>query len=138
MNHNNRGDADQPQRKDKGSAKGFKRLMHAYKYSQDGLQAAWRDEAAFRQISILSVIFIILAVILADGFVQMVLLMLPCFLCVGAELINSAIENAIDFTSTQTHPLAKKAKDMGSAAQLVFLIFFAVVWGGFLWERCLG
>ncbi|MBR2112090.1 MAG: diacylglycerol kinase [Helicobacter sp.] len=57
-----------------------------------------------------------------------VLLLLPCFLALMAELINSAIENAVDYTGIEIHPLAKKAKDMGSAVQFLALTFWVCVW----------
>lgn len=54
------------------------------------------------------------------------------FLSVVVELINSSIEKAVDFTGTEFHPLAKKAKDMASSAQLIGLIFWAFIWGRYL------
>ena len=44
------------------------------------------------------------------------------------ELLNSAIEAAIDRISLELHPLSKASKDMGSAAQMLGLIMIAVVW----------
>ena len=51
------------------------------------------------------------------------------------ELLNSAIENVVDRISLEWHPLAKKAKDMGSAAQFTAQLFLAAVWGGYLLGR---
>lgn len=122
-------------RNDKKGKKGLKRLFNAYKYSIDGIMAAWKDEEAFRQILVLGIIFGILGMIIGQDWGEKVLLLLPSILCIVGELINSAIENAIDFTSKDIHPLAKKAKDMGSAVQLVLLIFFVVIWASYIFFK---
>lgn len=126
-----------PQRNEKKGKKGFKRLSNAFGYSLSGIASAYRDEEAFRQIALLSLILIPASFFLARSWVELILLLLPCFLALCVELINSAIENAIDFTSLEIHPLAKKAKDMGSATQLFALIFWAIVWIGYLIDRFL-
>lgn len=108
-------------------AKGFKRLFKALFYSKDGIKCAWAEESAFRQIAILALFCIVLASYLTKDFLEWGLLILPCFLSVVIELINSSIEKAVDFTSKEFHPLAKKAKDMASSAQLIGLIFWAFI-----------
>lgn len=115
-------------RNDKKGKRGLKRIINAFFYSLDGFRAAWRDEAAFRQIVGLCVVFVPLGIYVARDWQEGVLLLLPCFLALMAELINSAIENAIDYTGLEIHPLAKKAKDMGSAVQFLALTFWACVW----------
>lgn len=106
-------------------------MINAFFYSIDGLKSAWKDEEAFRQIVFLSIVGIIGSCLLARDWVEWCILLLPCFLALIAELINSAIENAVDFTGLEIHPLAKKAKDMGSAIQLLACVFWALVWGGY-------
>lgn len=118
-------------RNDKKGKKGIKRILLAFFYSMAGFRAAWRDEAAFRQIVGLCVVFIPLGVYVARDWQEAVLLLLPCFLALMAELINSAIENAVDYTGLEIHPLAKKAKDMGSAVQFLALTFWTCVWVGY-------
>lgn len=125
------------QRNDKKGKKGFKRVANAFFYSLSGIKSAYKDEEAFRQIVILAIIGIVGSIFLARSWAELVLLLLPCFLALCAELINSAIENAIDFTSLEIHPLAKKAKDMGSAVQLLACIFWIIVWGSYLFDRFL-
>ena len=124
-------------RNDKKGKQGLGRILNAFRYSCSGFASAWLDEAAFRQVLGFGLVFIILALYFGDGFVEKILLILPCFLCIIVELINSAIENAVDFTSTKIHPLAKKAKDMGSAAQLVCIALFFIIWGDFILEKIL-
>lgn len=111
---------------------GLVRLVHALRYSLDGLRATWKDEEAFRQIVLLCLVGIPLALYLGGSWAERVLLILPLVLCVVVELLNTAIENLVDLVSPEWHPLAKKAKDMGSAAQFVCQIFWACVWLGFL------
>lgn len=123
------------QRNDKKGKTGLKRLYNAFFFSLDGIKAAWSEEEGFRQVFSIGIVLSILACFLAQSWVELILLILPCVLSIIAELINSAIENAIDFTSLELHPLAKKAKDMGSALQLIACSFVAFVWIGYLLMR---
>ena len=122
------------QRNEKKGKKGLRRLYNAFFFSLDGIKAAWKDEEGFRQVLSIGIVLSIVAFFIAQNWVELILLILPCVLSVIVELINSAIENAIDFTSLDIHPLAKKAKDMGSAIQLIACLFVAFVWGGRWWH----
>lgn len=109
---------------------GLRRLFNAFGYSLDGLQAAFRHEDAFRQLSLLSLLLIPLALFVVDASsLGRAMLVASCLATLVIELLNSAIEAAVDHTSLERHPLAKRAKDMGSAAQLLGLINLASVWG---------
>lgn len=123
------------QRNEKKGKKGLRRLYNAFFFSLDGIKAAWKDEEGFRQVLSIGIVLSIVAFFIAQNWVELILLILPCVLSVIVELINSAIENAIDFTSLDIHPLAKKAKDMGSAIQLIACLFVAFVWGSYLLSR---
>ena len=112
--------------------RGLPRLLNATRYSFSGYLTAWRDEEAFRQIAILSAVGIPSAFVFGADWGERILLALPCVLCVLVELLNSAIENVVDRVSTEWHPLSKKAKDMGSAAQFTAHVFLVVVWGSWL------
>ncbi len=107
---------------------GITRVRNAIKYSWAGYKAAWSDEEAFRQILVLAAIGIPSALFIGDGFAEKMLLILPCILCILVELLNSAIENTVDRISLEHHELAKKAKDMGSAAQFSAQIFLGFTW----------
>ena len=112
--------------------RGLTRLLNAVCYSLAGYAAAWKDEEAFRQIVLLAAVGVPLACWLGETWAERVLLVLPLVLCLLVELLNSAIENTVDYISLERHPLAKKAKDMGSAAQFTAQLFLAAVWGSFL------
>lgn len=107
---------------------GIRRLVNALGYSLDGLTSAWRLEAAFRQVLILAMVGISIAFYLPLEPWAKSLLILTHLIGVIVELINSAIEAAVDHTSLEQHPLAKRAKDLGSAAQLVSLTALALIW----------
>lgn len=107
---------------------GVKRLFFATGHSFDGLAAALRGEAAFRQMLALAVMLIPVAFMLDVNQVERALLVAVLLLGLVVELINSAIEAAIDRISLELHPLSKNAKDMGSAAQMVTLLIIAFVW----------
>lgn len=121
-------------RNDKKGKVGFRRIYQAFFYSLSGIKSAWSDEEAFRQILVISCVLIPLGAVLGESWVEKILLILPCVLAIIVELINSAIENAIDFCSLEIHPLAKKAKDMGSAIQLIACIFLICVWGSYVFK----
>lgn len=107
---------------------GIRRLINALGYSLDGLTSAWRLEAAFRQVLILAMVGISMALYLPLEPWTKALLVLTHLMGVIVELLNSAIEAAVDHTSLEQHPLAKRAKDLGSAAQLVSLTALALIW----------
>ncbi|WP_420235147.1 diacylglycerol kinase [Pseudomonas sp. ABY48] len=108
---------------------GLKRILNASGYSLDGLRAAFVGEAAFRQLVLLNVVLIPLSFFLSVSRVERALLIAVCLLALIVELLNSAVEAAIDRISLEQHPLSKNAKDMGSAAQFVALTMIALVWG---------
>src|SRR5450830_599696 len=107
---------------------GFKRMLNAVGYSFDGLRAAFTGEAAFRQLVWLDVVLIPLTFLFHVSRVERAVLIAECLLALIVELLNSAVEAAIDRISLDRHPLSKNAKDMGSAAQFVALTMIALVW----------
>jgi diacylglycerol kinase (ATP) len=108
---------------------GLKRVWNALFYSLEGFKAAWRHEDAFRQEAMLAVVLIPLAFFLATAPLQRALMIASVLLVLIVELINSAIEATVDRISLENHALAKRAKDIGSAAVLIALINVLVVWG---------
>ena len=124
-----------PFRNDLKGRTGLVRLHNALRYSLDGYRAAWKDEQAFRQIICLCVPGLVLAGLLCRTWAEGILIILPLIFAVVVELCNSAIENVVDRISPDWHPLAKKAKDMGSAAQLTAQLLIALVWGSYLLVR---
>lgn len=107
---------------------GLRRILNAAGYSRDGLCAAFRGEAAFRQLLLLNAVLVPLAFFLDVSRGERALLVAVCLLALIVELFNSAIEAAIDRISLERHPLSKNAKDMGSAAQALALTMIALVW----------
>ncbi|TNE82106.1 MAG: diacylglycerol kinase [Gammaproteobacteria bacterium] len=107
---------------------GIGRIIAATGYSMAGLSAAYRGEAAFRQIVWLNLLLIPVALWITPDRIERVLLIGVVFLGLIIELLNSAIEAAVDRISMDIHPLSKRAKDMGSAAQLLGLTLVAIVW----------
>ena len=114
---------------DKKGKSGIKRIINAFGYSKDGLAAAYRYESAFRQVLWLNLILIVLTFILNFDSTTKMLLIIASFVSLITELFNTAVEAAVDHTSTEKHELAKRAKDAGSAAQYTCLTFVAILWG---------
>ena len=108
---------------------GLKRLWNALGYSLDGFRAAYKHEDAFRQEVLLAVIMVPLALWLPVGNLGKALMIASVLLVIIVELLNSAIEATVDRISLDSHALAKRAKDIGSAAVLVSLVNVLVVWG---------
>ncbi|OYY94619.1 MAG: diacylglycerol kinase [Hydrogenophilales bacterium 28-61-23] len=108
---------------------GLKRVWNALFYSIEGFGAAWKHEDAFRQESILALIMIPLALFLGETALERALMIASLMLVLVVELVNSAIEATVDRISLENHKLAKRAKDIGSAAVLISLINVMVVWG---------
>jgi len=111
------------------------RVIRAAGYSITGLRTALREEAAFRQEFALFVIFSPLAVWLGENGIERALLLGSLFLVLIAELLNSAIEAAVDRVSRRPHKLSGRAKDMGSAAVFLSLILVVVTWSLVLLDR---
>lgn len=107
---------------------GFRRLWNALGYSIDGFRAAYKHEDAFRQEVHLAAILIPLAIWLPAGLIGKGLMIGSVLLVIIVELLNSAIEATVDRCSLDSHVLAKRAKDIGSAAVLVSLINALVIW----------
>jgi diacylglycerol kinase (ATP) len=107
---------------------GLRRLLNAFFYTLDGLRAAYRHEDAFRQEIWLAAIMIPLALILPATNLGRAMMMTSVLLVLIVELINSAIEAAIDRISLENHTLSKRAKDIGSAAVMLALINVIVTW----------
>lgn len=115
---------------------GWARIAHAAGYSMAGLRAAW-GEKAFRTEAILAIVLLPASLWLARDWRSWALLIAPVFLVLITELLNSAIEAAIDRFGPEWHALSKKAKDMGSAAVFLALLLCAAVWLAALYERLL-
>jgi len=113
---------------DKKSNTGIRRIIRAGGYSYQGFVACFRNEAAFRQELGLTVVLLPLAFWLGDSAMERALMIGVWMIVPTVELINSGIEAVVDRISDEHHPLAGRAKDVGSAA--VFLAFSnaALVW----------
>jgi diacylglycerol kinase (ATP) len=107
---------------------GLKRVWSALFYSLAGLRAAIRHEDAFRQEVLLACILVPAALFLPVGGVGKAMMIASVLLVLIVELLNSAVEAAVDHTSLDQHKLAKRAKDIGSAAVLLSLLNVVLVW----------
>ncbi|MDP3537459.1 MAG: diacylglycerol kinase [Azonexus sp.] len=113
---------------------GLRRVWNALSYSMAGLKAAYLCEDAFRQEVILAALLIPIALLLPVPWMGRGLMIASVLLVLIVELLNSAIEAVVDRVSLENHRLAKRAKDIGSAAVLVSLILVMAVWACVLME----
>lgn len=107
---------------------GLRRIWNALFYSLDGLAAAFKHEDAFRQEVLLALILVPVAVYLPVSGVGKGLMIVSVLLVLIVELLNSGIEAVTDRVSLEDHALAKRAKDLGSAAVMLSLVNVAAVW----------
>jgi diacylglycerol kinase (ATP) len=120
-------DSDQTESPHK-SKSGLARIWNAMFYSIEGLKEAYRCEHAFRQELILAVILIPIAAFLPASGLGKALMIASVLLMLIVELLNSAVEATVDRVSLDHHHLAKRAKDIGSAAVLLTILNVIVVW----------
>ena len=113
---------------------GLNRIAHAAGYSLAGLRQGWR-ETAFRQEAIAAFVLVPLGLWLGAGWVERVLLAGSVLLVLIVELLNTAVEAAVDRIGPEWHAQSKRAKDTGSAAVMLALLLCALTWGSALWER---
>ena len=102
-------------------------MWHATGYSMAGLRAGW-GETAFRQESLAAIALVPLAFWLGQSWVEIALLAGSVVLVMVVELLNTAVETAIDRVGPEWHDLSKRAKDMGSAAVLLSLLLTVGIW----------
>lgn len=118
--------------------RGWRRIMDAFSFSFAGFRAAWRNEEAFRQETVLACFMIPGGCFLGTTGVERALLVGTCLLVLIVELLNSAIESLVDRIGQEHHDLSGRAKDMGSAAVFVSLTTTVTVWTFVLWDRFTG
>ena len=121
------GDSTELKRRD------FRNFIASIRYSIDGFFAACRHEPSFREDLIFSILLVPLAIILPVNAVSTGLMISSLILILIVELLNSAIEWVIDYLRPERHPLAKRIKDMASAAVFLSYINCIVVWTIMLW-----
>lgn len=107
---------------------GLARVISATRYSYQGLKAQWKHEAAFRQETCLFIIALPFALWLGDSGLEKALLIFSAGMVLIVETINSSVEAVVDRISNEQHELSGRAKDLGSAAVMLSLVFAAVVW----------
>ena len=114
--------------------KGLSRVWDAAGYSWAGLRAGWH-ETAFKQEAIASIFLLPAAFWLGQSWVEIALLVACLVLVLVVELLNTAVESAIDRVGPEWHDLSKRAKDIGSAAVLLCLLLCSGVWLTALFQR---
>ena len=114
---------------------GISRIIDATRYSAQGIRQAWRHEAAFRQESILTLILLPAGLSLGRTAIERTLLIGCCLLVLIVELLNSAIEAAVDRHGDEHHELSGRAKDLGSAAVFISLVVVLIVWSAVAYQR---
>jgi len=114
---------------------GLVRILHAARYSWQGLLSSFRNEASFRQELFLALMLVPGAFWLGDNGLEIAVLIASVLLVLIVELLNTSIEAVVDSHGDEWNELSGVAKDTGSAAVLIAMILFVVVWGLIIWEN---
>lgn len=120
---------------DKRANTGVRHLLNATRFSIGGLIEAFRRESAFRQELALLTLLLWPAWWLTHSIIDFVILMGASAMVLVVELLNSAVEAAVDRMGTEHHEMSGLAKDYGSAAVMVALFIAGAVWLAFLYHR---
>lgn len=123
---------------DRTPLKGMARLRAAFGNSMSGLRDIWRSEEAFRLEVGLLVLSLPGAAWLSTGAFQAAMLIGSLLLVMIVEVLNTAIEAAVDRIGRERHELSRVAKDLGSLAVLLASVLAALLWGAALVERLAG
>jgi len=113
---------------------GITRVLLAFKHSGKGLKFLITQEAAFQQELILAAVLAPLSFVISQNLSELLLLLMSLALVLIVEILNTAIEATVDRVGQEYHELSGLAKDLGSMAVLVSLLFAAGVWITFLWR----
>jgi len=108
---------------------GITRIIKAAKFSWQGFKAAYKHEEAFRQEFFLALVLIPAGLIIGQGGVEKALLVSSVVLLLLVEILNSAIEAVVDRFGGEMHELSGRAKDMGSSAVFLAVVYLVVIWG---------
>lgn len=111
----------------------FRIFVASIRYSIDGFREALRHEPSFREDLLFAIALVPLAIILPVNAVSTALMIASLFLIIIVELLNSAIEWTIDYLRPEHHPLAKRIKDMASAAVFLSYLNCIAIWAILLW-----
>jgi diacylglycerol kinase (ATP) len=111
----------------------FRNFVESVRFAVEGFAAAFRHEPSFREDLLFAVCLVPFAIILPVNAVSTAVMIASLILILVVELLNSAIEGIIDYLRPERHPLAKRIKDMASAAVFLSYVNCIVVWVIVLW-----
>jgi len=116
----------------------LRHVVNALFWSAAGVKTAWQNELAFRIEAIIITIMLPAGILLGRSAAERALLIASCLLILITELLNSALEAAVDRIGTERHELSGRAKDMGSAAAFFSMLTAAIVWALIAYDRFWG
>lgn len=122
-----------PETREELKRRDFRNFIASVKYSIDGFFAAIKHEPSFREDLLFAILLVPFAIILPVNAVSTAVMVASLFLIIIVELLNSAIEWIIDYLRPERHPLAKRIKDMASAAVFLSYLNCIAVWVIILW-----
>ena len=122
----------------KGKESVLGHIGRAFIWSATGIKTAWKNELAFRVEAIIIAIMAPVGLWLGETAAERALLLISALLILIIELLNSALEAAVDRIGLERHELSGRAKDMGSAAAFISMLTAGIVWALVAYERLWG
>ncbi|GKY86883.1 diacylglycerol kinase [Sinisalibacter aestuarii] len=122
----------------KAARREWRRFVNRCVWSLAGWRDTWAHEPSLRFWTSIVALSTLAALLLPLGFSERAVILPLGLLVLAAELMNTAVERAVDYISTEEHPLARRAKDAGSAAVALTAIAGGVAWGVILWRLAAG
>ena len=122
-----------PDLREETKRRSFRNFIDSVRYSIEGFFAALKHEPSFREDLLFAILLVPFAIILPVNAVSTALMVSSLFLIIIVELLNSAIEWVIDYLRPERHPLAKRIKDMASAAVFLSYLNCIAIWVIILW-----
>jgi diacylglycerol kinase (ATP) len=112
----------------KNEATGMNRIINAFKFSIKGIKSCYQSETAFKQEVWAVLVLVPASLFLTTNSIERALLILPLFIVLITEVLNTAIESIVDRIGSEYNELSGKAKDLGSAAVWLSLLLVIVTW----------
>ncbi|WP_066293340.1 diacylglycerol kinase family protein [Bacillus sp. FJAT-29937] len=105
----------------------WNQLLHSFGYAMSGIRTAFKQENNLKIHLFVSVIVILMGLVLSISNMEWLIILLAIGGMISLEMINSAIERAVDLVTIDFHPLAKAAKDMAAGAVLIFAVISVII-----------
>ena len=111
----------------KGKKYKTKNVFESFKYASIGIFTGFKKTRNLWIDSLFFVAVISCGFIFNVSLIEWIALLLCCSLVISLELVNTAIEEAVNLASPEIHPVAKVSKDVAAGAVLISALFSVII-----------